>query len=116
MLISSVCLAAILAVSFNISSAPEVLALIVLGIAILFYGLMARLMVGLSQAELNHNVDIYKMLTSYLIQLAAVGIVFMGPYYYVSFIALPWITIATFSNILSVLAKLGYVEIHTRDE
>lgn len=115
MLISAVCLVAILATSFNIQGGQEVLALVVIGIGALFYGLMGRLMVGLSQAELNHDADLYKMLTAYLIQVSAIAVVFMGPYYQIAFMAAPWIALATFSNILSVLAKFGYLEINDRE-
>jgi len=116
MLISGICLVAILATSFNIQGGQEVLALVVSGVAAMFYGLMCRLMVGLSQAELNHDADIHKMLMSYSIQVTSVAIVFMGPYYQIALVAMPWIAIATFSNTLSVLAKFGYLEIHDRDK
>lgn len=115
MLISGLCLVAILATSFNIQGAQEALAVIVSGVALMFYGLMCRLMVGLSHAELNHNADLHKMLISYFIQVCGVTILFLGPYYYITLLAAPWVAIATFSNFLSVLAKFGYVEIRNRD-
>lgn len=116
MLISAICFVAILATSFNIQGGQEVLAIAISAVALMFYGLMCRLMVGLSQAELNHDADLHKMLTSYLIQVSAVAIVFLGPYYQIALMAMPWIGIATFSNTLSVLAKFGYLEIHDRDK
>jgi hypothetical protein len=116
MLISGICVVAILATSFNVQGSQEVLALMVAFIASMFYGLIARLMVGLSQAELNHNVDLQRMLTSYFVQVTSVVLVVMGPYSYIAYMAIPWIGVATFSNTLSVLAKFGYLEIHDRNE
>lgn len=103
--------AAVVAAAYGIDGGVEVTAVMLASFATLFYAMAFRLFTGLSQAELVEDVDLLRMTTIYMIYLTSMVVVFKSDYYYIAIWSLPWLTIQTVINILSVLIKLDVIGI-----
>jgi hypothetical protein len=104
--------AAALAAAYGVEGAIELTAIALAALASMFYFLTTRLFIGLSQASLVKDVDVLYMSMVYMIYATMAALVFISPYSYVAFIALPWLVIQGIANMMSVLLKLDIIDIH----
>jgi hypothetical protein len=104
--------AAALAAAYGVEGAIELTAIALAALASMFYFLTTRLFIGLSQASLVKDVDVLYMSMVYMIHVTMAALVFISPYSYVAFIALPWLVIQGIANMMSVLLKLDIIDIH----
>jgi hypothetical protein len=103
--------AAALAAAYGVEGAIELTAIALAMLASMFYFLTTRLFIGLSQASLVKDVDVLYMSMVYMIYVTMAALVFISPYSYVAFIALPWLVIQGIANTMSVLLKLDIIDI-----
>lgn len=103
--------AAVLAAAYGVEGAIEVTAVFLAVLASMFYFVATRLFIGLSQAMLTKDVDVLYMTMTYMIYITMAALVFVSPYSYVVFIALPWLVIQGIANTMSVLLKLDIIDI-----
>jgi hypothetical protein len=109
-------LAAVVAASFNVPYSIEALALFVCINAIDFYYILSRVFVGIAGSTLNVGADIQKMLGFLFVNATAVSFVYVSEYSQIAYIAIPWISILLYTNILVLLVRLNVIGIKNSDE
>jgi hypothetical protein len=111
MMIKYLGVAAALAATYGIEGAIEVTTFFLALLASMFYFVAFRLFTGLSQAALSTDFDVLHMLMVYMIYITMATLVYMSPYSYIAFVALPWLIIQGSANILSLLVKFDIIGI-----
>lgn len=106
--------AAILAATFNLPGGLELVVFIMSALALMFYIMTFRLFTGLNQAIISDDVNILQVITVYMIYITMAIVAFMGGYQLVVYVALPWLTIQVFINVLSILIKLDIIGIQRK--
>jgi hypothetical protein len=107
--------AAALAATYGVEWAIEFTAILLAILASMFYFIAGRLFTGLSQAALSIDFDVLHLLMVYMIYVTMTVLVFMSPYSYVAFVALPWLIIQGYANVLSLLVKFDIIGIEDKE-
>jgi len=104
----------ILGVAYNVVWSNELLALITMVWLLRFVFMITKLMVGISQAQISDNLDIFRASVVYLTQITAIGVLYFTEYYFVSIAAIPLVLISGCVVGMSILITLGIVEIRDK--
>lgn len=103
--------AAIMAATLNVQGALELVVFILSSLALMFYIVAFKLFAGLSQSVMTDGVNILQVITIYMIYITMATVAFMGGYQLPVYVALPWLVIRGFINVLSILIKLDIIGI-----
>ena len=107
--------AAALAAAYEVELGIEATAFLLALLASMFYFVSVRLFTGLSQAALSTDFDVLHLVMAYMIYVTMAALVFMSPYAYVAFVALPWLVIQGSANVLSLLIKFDIIGIEDKE-
>ena len=72
----------VLGVAYNVVWSNELLALITMVWLLRFVFMVIKLMVGVSQAQISNNLDIFRATVVYLTQITAIGVLYFTEYYF----------------------------------
>jgi hypothetical protein len=111
-----VVLAAVVVASFNVPYSIEALALFVCFNAVDFYYTLSKVFIGIAESSLNVGADIQKMLGFFFVNATGVSFLYLSEYSQIAYIALPWISILLYTNILVLLVRLNVIGIKNSDE
>lgn len=109
-------LVAIAATSLHVPYGIESIAILLSILSVMFYWGLAKLFTGLAEANLNPDVNVHRMLMTFMTHFTAAAFLWLNGYQEVALVAAPWIAISAYMNVLVLLIKAQVVAIREKDD
>lgn len=77
-----------------------------------FYWLCLSLITGLKYSKISTDFDLTEMATIRVVYIGTTVFLYMTGYYWAFWFTLPWTVIMTIADIVSVMVRYGWIEIH----
>jgi hypothetical protein len=108
--------AAVVAAAYGINGAIELTAILFTLNMCMFYFVITKIFIGLSQSLLSKDVDILYMTMIYMIHFTMGVAVWMSEYSYLALIGAPWMFINGISCLMSALYKMEVIDIKNKED